>query len=89
MSSPEPDAEDTTQDPGEDVPGAAGPTGSQLPPTNPGGALDALEERALDDDKRPSARVDQRGDDGSGAAFDVDLDPEDQGRADTGEEQSG
>lgn len=59
------------------------------PHTDPEGAVDEMEERTLDDDLRPSPRVDERTDDGTAPAFEVDLDPEDQGRADSGSEQTG
>lgn len=65
------------------------PDGDAHPTTDPERALDQAEERTLDDDLRPSGRVDERTDDGTGSAFDIDLDPDDQGSADAGAEQSG
>ena len=59
------------------------------PQTDPEGAVDALEERTLGERQPPPGRPDHRDDDDAEPAFDVDLDPEDQGRADTGAEQSG
>ena len=83
MPSAEPDRPDTGDDSDSDAGTSANPE------TDPAGALDEMEERMLDDELRPAPRVDERTDDGTGSAFEVDMDPDDQGRHDAGAESSG
>lgn len=83
MNSAEPDRPDTDDDTDNDAGTSANPR------TDPAGALDEIEEREVSDDLRPAPRVDERTDDGTGSAFDIDMDPGDQGRHDAGAESSG